>query len=109
MSGFDRKPVESSRAFDTPSGAESRAFFDLANERHYSVIELAKLGRSVNEQFGACSKANRGFSAGEVPSVDSKEDTRRCAFPRQSCYGCIAGYALRAEIPRVEFARLQFT
>ena len=43
MSGFARKPVESSRAFDTPSGAEPRAFFDLANEKHYSVVELAKL------------------------------------------------------------------
>ena len=43
MSSFARKPVESFRAFDTPSGAESRAFFDLANEKHYSVVELAKL------------------------------------------------------------------
>jgi transcriptional regulator GlxA family with amidase domain len=43
MSGFARKPAESSRAFDTPSGAEPRAFFDLANEKHYSVVELAKL------------------------------------------------------------------
>jgi hypothetical protein len=24
-------------------GAEPRAFFDLANEKHYSVVELAKL------------------------------------------------------------------
>ena len=43
MSGFARKPAESSRAFDTPSGAEPRSFFDLANEKHYSVVELAKL------------------------------------------------------------------
>ena len=43
MSGFARKPVESSRVFDTPFGAEPRAFFDLANEKHYSVVELAKL------------------------------------------------------------------
>ena len=27
MSGFARKPAESSRAFDTPSGAEPRSFF----------------------------------------------------------------------------------
>src|SRR5712692_11925384 len=66
-------------------------------------------GRSVSEPFGGCSKTNRGFSAGGVPSVDSREDTRRCAFPRQSCCGCIAGYALRAEIPRIEFAKLRFT
>ena len=43
MSGFARKPVESSRAFDALSGAEPRAFFDLANEKHYSVVEVAKL------------------------------------------------------------------
>ena len=43
MSGFARKPVKSSRAFDAPSRAEPRAFFDVANEKHYSVVELAKL------------------------------------------------------------------
>jgi transcriptional regulator GlxA family with amidase domain len=35
--------VESSRAFDTASAVEPREFFDLANEKHYSVAELAEL------------------------------------------------------------------
>lgn len=43
MSDLVRKPVESSRAFDTISAAETRGFYDLANEKHYSVAELAKL------------------------------------------------------------------
>ena len=43
MSDFARKPMESSRAFDSVSRAESGAFLDLANEKHYSVIEIAKL------------------------------------------------------------------
>ena len=59
-----------------------------------------KFGRLVNEPFGVCSTTNRVFSAGEVRGVDSREDTRRRGFPRQSCYGCIAGYALRPEIPK---------
>ena len=56
MSGFARKPVESSRTFDAPSGPEPRAFFDLAKEKHYSVIELAKLWalseRTIRRMFG---------------------------------------------------------
>ncbi len=35
--------MELSRAFDSASRAESGAFLDLANEKHYSVIEIAKL------------------------------------------------------------------
>jgi transcriptional regulator GlxA family with amidase domain len=41
MSRFARKPVESSRAFGAVS--ESLRLFDLANEKHYSVAELAAL------------------------------------------------------------------
>jgi hypothetical protein len=43
MSEFNRKPAESFRTFDGPSGTERRTLFDLANEKHYSVAELAKL------------------------------------------------------------------
>jgi hypothetical protein len=43
VSDLVRKPVESSRAFDTIPAAETRGFCDLANEKHYSVAELAKL------------------------------------------------------------------
>ena len=43
MSDFSRKPVESFPAFDTASGAGPRALLDLANEKHYSVAELASL------------------------------------------------------------------
>jgi len=39
MSRFARKPVESSR----PCGAVAESHFDLANEKHYSVAELATL------------------------------------------------------------------
>jgi hypothetical protein len=42
MSRFARKPVESSRAFGAV--AESQRPFELANEKHYSVGELAALG-----------------------------------------------------------------
>jgi hypothetical protein len=43
VSNLARKPVESSRTFDTASPAEHHTFFDLANEKHYSVAELAQL------------------------------------------------------------------
>ena len=43
MSEFARKPAESSRAFSTISGPMPVPSFDLANEKHYSVIEIAKL------------------------------------------------------------------
>jgi hypothetical protein len=42
MAEFVRKPAESYRSFDTISGASPSAS-DLAGERHYSVIEIAKL------------------------------------------------------------------
>jgi transcriptional regulator GlxA family with amidase domain len=41
MSRIARKPVKSSRAFGAV--AESLSPFELANERHYSVAELATL------------------------------------------------------------------
>jgi hypothetical protein len=40
MSEFARKPAESSHAFHSVSGS---SVVDLASERHYSVIEIAKL------------------------------------------------------------------
>jgi hypothetical protein len=40
MSEFARKPAESSHAFHLNSGA---SVVDLASERHYSVIEIARL------------------------------------------------------------------
>jgi hypothetical protein len=57
----------------------------LAHEKHDSVAELATLRRSMNEPFGECSRTSLGFCAGKATSVVSNEDTRRCAFPRQSC------------------------
>jgi hypothetical protein len=43
MSEFDRKPAESSRSFGAISGTSPLAPIDLASEKHYSVIEIAKL------------------------------------------------------------------
>jgi hypothetical protein len=40
MSEFARKPAESSHALHSIPGPSA---LDLANERHYSVIEIAKL------------------------------------------------------------------
>jgi hypothetical protein len=57
-------------------------------------LKSPSCGLSVKERFGVCSRMNRASSAGEAPSAVSKEDTRRCASPRQSCYGYIVSYAL---------------
>ena len=43
MSEFARKPAESSHAFHTVSGPTPVVAIDLASEKHYSVIEIAKL------------------------------------------------------------------
>jgi hypothetical protein len=43
MSEFARKPAESSHSFGTISGTSPLASIDLASEKHYSVIEIAKL------------------------------------------------------------------
>ena len=43
MPDFARKPVESSRAFGIVPTTEHLTSVDLANEKHYSVIEIAKL------------------------------------------------------------------
>ena len=43
MSEFARKPAESSHAFHTVSGGPPVVAIDLASEKHYSVIEIAKL------------------------------------------------------------------
>ncbi len=43
MSGFARKPVEPSGGFRPVSVGSSLDPVDLANEKHYSVIEIAKL------------------------------------------------------------------
>jgi len=43
MSEFARKPAGSSHAFHHISGPSSVPSIDLASEKHYSVIEIAKL------------------------------------------------------------------
>ena len=43
MSDFARRPIEPSRAFRPVSAGSPLASLDLANEKHYSVIEIAKL------------------------------------------------------------------
>jgi len=43
MSSFQRKPVESSRRFGDFSTASVITTADLANEKHYSIIEISKL------------------------------------------------------------------
>jgi hypothetical protein len=43
MSDFARRPMEPSGGFRPVSVASPRASIDLANEKHYSVIEIAKL------------------------------------------------------------------
>jgi len=43
MSGFARKPIESSDGFRPVSVGPTLGPVDLANERHYSVMEIAKL------------------------------------------------------------------
>lgn len=43
MSGFARKPVEPSNGFRPVSVGSPLGPVDLANEKHYSVIEIAKL------------------------------------------------------------------
>ncbi|MGC2474517.1 MAG: hypothetical protein WA485_09285 [Candidatus Sulfotelmatobacter sp.] len=43
MSEFARKPAESSHSLHALSGAPPVASIDLASEKHYSVIEIAKL------------------------------------------------------------------
>jgi hypothetical protein len=54
-------------------------------------------GLSVKERFGVCSKMSRASCVGEAPSAVSKEDTRRCASLRQSCYAYIVSCGLRSE------------
>lgn len=43
MSEFARKPAESSHSLHTLSGPSPVVSIDLASEKHYSVIEIAKL------------------------------------------------------------------
>jgi hypothetical protein len=43
MSDFARRPIEPSRAFRPVSAGLPFGSTDLANEKHYSVIEIAKL------------------------------------------------------------------
>jgi hypothetical protein len=43
MSEFARKPAESSHALHTVSGSPVGPTTELAREKHYSVIEIAKL------------------------------------------------------------------
>jgi hypothetical protein len=43
MSEFARKPAESSNALYPVSGPSAGLAVDLAREKHYSVIEIAKL------------------------------------------------------------------
>jgi hypothetical protein len=42
MSEFARKPAESSYALHTVSGPSAAPAIELAREKHYSVIEIAK-------------------------------------------------------------------
>jgi hypothetical protein len=43
MSDFARTPIEPSRAFRPASAEAPSGFSDFANEKHYSVNEIAKL------------------------------------------------------------------
>jgi hypothetical protein len=43
MSEFARKPAESSHALHTIPGPSAGSAIELAREKHYSVIEIAKL------------------------------------------------------------------
>ena len=43
MSELARKPAESSRALHTVTGPSAGPAIELAREKHYSVIEIAKL------------------------------------------------------------------
>jgi hypothetical protein len=43
MSEFARKPAESSHSLHAISGSSPVASVDLAREKHYSIIEIAKL------------------------------------------------------------------
>jgi len=43
MSTYPRKPVESERIFGDMASASGLAPIDLANEKHYSIIEISKL------------------------------------------------------------------
>jgi hypothetical protein len=43
MSTYPRKPVESERNFGDMASASGLAPIDLANEKHYSIIEISKL------------------------------------------------------------------
>lgn len=43
MSDFARRPIEPSDGFSPVSVGSSSGPVDLANEKHYSVIEIAKL------------------------------------------------------------------
>lgn len=43
MSDFTRRPIEPSRGFPPVSAGSPLGSTDLANEKHYSVIEIAKL------------------------------------------------------------------
>ena len=52
MPDFARKPVESSRAFGIVPSTESLTSVDLANEKHYSVIEIGKLWALSQRPFG---------------------------------------------------------
>jgi hypothetical protein len=49
MSDFARRPIEPSRAFRPVSVTSPLTSIDLANEKHYSVIEIAKLW-ALNEK-----------------------------------------------------------
>jgi hypothetical protein len=43
MSTYPRKPVESERIFGDMGSSSGFAPIDLANEKHYSIIEISKL------------------------------------------------------------------
>ncbi len=43
MSTYPRKPVESARIFGDLPNASGLGSIDLANEKHYSIIEISKL------------------------------------------------------------------
>ncbi len=89
MPDIERKPVESARVSFPPS-APSISSADIAYEKHYSVVEVAKLWSLSQKTVRRMFETNREPFSGEVKSVYTDVDTERCEYPKPFSNACIA-------------------
>jgi hypothetical protein len=97
--GRDYSAPESSRAFGAAYEAEPRTFFDLANEKHYSIAELAKLWK-LSERTG------EEWAAFAANCNLRDMGTHLCALPTGEhcpkgliCLGCAHAQPKKSAVP----------